>query len=223
MILAALSLLTHSRSLKRLSPSRPLLKVSVFRFVTTTAATSTESRPKMMNKSVSQKAIGVVLDLLQVTFAVLVVYITSAYLINVDVDVEGRSVESSCLLNGRTEGLGDEGADADVFSGTRLCVYSILVGIIACIATLIFCCLKNVTKLATCNIGGLSRFVDIIADAALFAWWLTAFIIFVRRGHEANMKNYPRETHRNALIGCAFGAFIAFAIDIGVTTWTFFG
>lgn len=180
----------------------------------------------MMNKSVSQKALGIILDLLQVTFAVLVVYITSAYLINVEVDIKGQTVESSCLLNGRSDLLGrenqDDRNDSDVFSGTRLCVYSILVGIIACIATLIFCCLKNITKLATCNIGGLSRIVDIIADSALLVWWLVAFVIFVRRGREANLNQYPRETQRNALIGCTFGAVAAFAIDIGVTVWSFF-
>lgn len=180
----------------------------------------------MMNKSVGQKALGVILDLLQITFAVLVVYITSAHLINVEVDIKGQTVESSCLLNGRTDIIGRENENndenSDVFSGTRLCVYSILVGIIACIATLVFSCIKNVTKLATCNIGGLSRIVDIVADSALLIWWLVAFVIFVRRGREANLKQFPRETQRNALIGCTFGAVVAFVLDLGVTVWSFF-
>lgn len=178
--------------------------------------------------SAVQKAIGIVLDLVQVTFAILVMFLTIAYLLNVNVDVGGRTVEASCLLNGRTDeavteegGVSVESDGDDVFSGVRLCVYSILVGLIACIATVIFCCVKNAAKMTTCNMCGISRAVDIIADSLLLVWWLTAFIIFARRGKDANLKGFPRQTQRNAVIGISFGAVVAFGLDIAVTVWSF--
>lgn len=162
----------------------------------------------------AQRAFALVLNLFQVAFAILVVYITSARLLNVQAETK-TSLYSYCLL-------GDPANDSasDKLAGSRLCIYAIAVGVIACIATLIVCCLRNLVKCATCDICGASRIVDIIADAALFLWWLIAFIIFVRRGTAANDAGVPRATERNAVIGIAFGAMLSFALDIAVTIWT---
>lgn len=152
---------------------------------------------------------GAILDLLEVAVAITVVVLTSWRMLNVD--VEGTSLDTSCALDG-------SGAD-DFISGTRFCVYAILVGVVSLVALGIFKFVRKLFKCVTLNVCAASRLVSIVGDLLQVAWWAVAFALFVRRGTSANDIGLPNRTERDAIIACAFGGMVFFALDVITGIW----
>lgn len=160
----------------------------------------------MEGKPRALSVVGVALDILQIVFAILVVVLVSWKLTNVEVD--GISVKSSCILNG---------SDDSFLGGTGFCVYAIVVGLASLIVNVIFGCLRKLTKCLTLNMCAASNVVTVIGDTILGIWWAFAFGLFVKRGTAATNLGFPERGARDGVIAAAFGAMIAFFADVVVT------
>lgn len=154
----------------------------------------------MPSKKGTFKVLGTALDILQIAFAVLVTALVSWRLLNVD--VEGTNVDSNCLLDGSVE--------PGLLPGSQFCIYAIAVGIISLLVSVIFGCIAKVFSCVTLNLCKANKIVDVVADIALGAWWTVAFVLFVRRGTDANEMGFPETPARNGVIAAAFGAMASF-------------
>lgn len=160
-----------------------------------------------MGKSAPIKIFGVALDILQIVFAILVITLTSWRLLNVN--VEGFDVDTKCLLDGSS---GD-----GVLTGSKFCIYAIMVGVISLLANIIFGCVGKIFKCITANVCGASRIIQILGDTALGVWWTVAFVFFIQRGTAANNLDWPETAARNGVIAGSFGGLISFFLDVVVT------
>lgn len=166
-----------------------------------------------MGKSKGTSVIGAILDLLQIAIAIGVVVLTSWRLLDVSVDVEGKELQTTCVLDGS--------GSSDFISGNRFCAYAIAVGILSLLVSVIFGCIRNCFKCVTLNACAASNLIAIVNDAILTVWWAVAFTLFVQRGTAANDLGWPNRSERDGVIALAFGGILAFAIDAIVTVWTF--